>query len=268
MHQKQQPLNGDTFQKNQWLQMENDVIIRKFHVGLTTPLFPLFLTFVLGLLLGSCSTFEKASIHGLNSGYYKLKSENKVEDVYVDVTSDKIDVYHKKEKMSNEDKFLSILSEPIDEPLKNPIILKKQGLDIDITSILLKYRPSVYGLPGQLTSDFNAALYAGWRFDNFKIVSERDPLGNAYHKIVSHGFDFGLLAGPGVTPINAFTTQNKSNNDYSGMTMQTGVAGFLETNMASFGMAFGFDFLMNSDRNIWIYQNQPWVGFIVGVALN
>lgn len=248
--------------------MKNDFIIRKFHVGSTTPLFSMFLTLLLGLLLGSCSTFEKASIHGLNSGYYKLKSENKVQDVYLDVTSDKIDVYHKKEKMSDGDKFLSILPEPVDDPLKAPIIFKKQGLDIDITSILLKYRPSVYGLPGQLTSDFNAAVYAGWRFDNYKIVSERDPLGNAYNKIANHGYDFGFLAGPGVSQINAFTTQNKSKNDYSGMIMQTGLAGFLETNTASFGMAIGFDFLLNRDKNIWIYHNKPWLGFIVGVALN
>jgi hypothetical protein len=38
--------------------------------------------------------------------------------------------------------------------------------------------------------------------------------------------------------------------------------------MASFGLATGFDYLLGSERNIWLYRNKPWVGFVVGLALN
>ncbi len=77
-----------------------------------------------------------------------------------------------------------------------------------------------------------------------------------------------FFAGPGTTNINPFTTNNRTTNEYSGMIIQTGIAGFLESNMASFGVAVGLDYLLNSDREIWIYNNKLWVGFILGVALN
>ena len=146
--------------------------------------------------------------------------------------------------------------------------MRKQSLDIDITTVLLKYRPSVYGLQQQFTTEFNAALYAGWRHDNYKITSIKDPLGKSSHKITNLGYDFGFFAGPGTTLISPFTTNNISLTEYSGMIIQTGIAGFLESNIASFGISIGFDYLMNSDREIWIYNNKPWVGLIVGIAFN
>lgn len=71
------------------------------------------------------------------------------------------------------------------------------------------------------------------------------------------GYDYGIFAGSGVTPVNPFTTNNKTVNDYSGMIFQLGIAGFLESNIASFGLSVGFDHLLNSDREIWVYQNRP-----------
>jgi hypothetical protein len=220
-------------------------------------------------LLASCNTLEKASLHGLNSGYYKLNSENKnTRDVYLDVTNEQIDVYHHIKRQPEKKQFLTIPLNTTDSIIFDPMVLKKQSLDIDITAILLKYHPSVYGLPAQLTTDFNMALYVGWRHDNYQIVSKKNPLGMSYHKISNRGYDFGVFAGPGATLISPFTTQNKRADEYSGMIIQTGIAGFIESNVASFGLAVGYDYLLNSDRKIWIYHNKPWIGFIVGIALN
>jgi len=220
-------------------------------------------------VLASCNTLEKASLHGLNSGYYKLKSDNKNnQNVYLDVTDEKIDVYHHIKRQSDKKQFLTIPLNTTDSLLFNPMVFKKQSLDVDITSIVLKYRPSVYGLPAQLTTDLNMALYVGWRYDYYDLKSKIDPLGRSYHKINNWGYDFGFFAGPGVTLISPFTTQNKKADEYSGMIIQTGIAGFIESNVASFGLAIGYDYLLNPDRKIWIYNNKPWVGFIVGIALN
>jgi hypothetical protein len=52
------------------------------------------------------------------------------------------------------------------------------------------------------------------------------------------------------------------------MIFQTGIAGFIESDIASFGVAIGLDYLLNDDRKIWVYNNKPWVGFIVGIAFN
>lgn len=216
----------------------------------------------------SCSTLEKASVHGFKSGFYAFESEKKAKKVYVDVTEEKIDIYHLTANKPDKSKHISILLSPSDTLLKMPLIFKKHGLDIDISTVLLKYRPPVYGLPAQLNTEFNAAMYAGWRYDKFKITSITDPLGKGYQKINSQAFDIGFFAGPGSAQISSFTTQNNSSMDYSGLIIQTGIAGFIESNIASFGMAVGFDYLLNPDRKIWIYNNKPWVGFIVGIALN
>lgn len=222
-----------------------------------------------GLIFTACNTFEKASTHGLNSGIYTFETKReKAQKVYVDVTDENLDVYRLTKNQPEKRLFLTIPFKPTDSLMVYPMVFKKQSLDIDITSVLLKYRPSVYGLQAQLTTDFNLALYAGWRFDKYKLINKRDLLGKGYHKIISRGYDFGVFAGPGATLISPFTTQNKRTEEYSGLIIQSGFAGFIETNSASFGFAIGFDYLLNSDREVWIYTNKPWVGFVVGIALN
>ena len=221
------------------------------------------------VFLSSCSTIEKASLHGFNSGYYKLGLKNKnTLQVYADVTDQKIDVYQQVNKQPGKNVFLTLSLLPSDSLMFSPMVFHKASLDIDITSVMLKFRPPVYGLQQQMTSDFNIALYAGWRYDKYSISGKKDPLGMHMAKIKSHGYDLGVFAGPGVTLISPFTTQNNQTNEYSGMIIQTGIAGFIETTVASFGLAVGYDYLMNADRKVWIYHNKPWVGFIVGIALN
>jgi hypothetical protein len=227
------------------------------------------LLLIIFVIFTSCNTLENASIHGLKSGHYKLQSEQKsMQNVYADITDEKIDLYHETEKQPDKNKFQTISLKPTDTLITSPIVLSKKSLDIDITAILLKYRPSVNGLPGQLTTDFNIALYAGWRHDTFKIKGKTDPLKKGYNKVSNWGYDFGLFAGPGGTQINPFTTQNQRTYEYNAMIMQTGIAGFIESNIASFGVSIGIDYLLNSDKEVWIYTNKPWVGFIVGIALN
>jgi hypothetical protein len=220
-------------------------------------------------LFASCSTLENASIHGLNSGYYTFKSENKkAQHVYLDVTNEQIDVYHHLKRQPEKKQFLTIPFNTTDSLIFNPMIFKKQSLDVDITSIVLKYHPAVDGLPATLTTDLNMALYVGWRYDFYHLMSKKDPLGKRYYKISNKGYDFGFFAGPGATLISPFTTRNMKADEYSSMIIQTGIAGFIESNVASFGLTIGYDHLLNPDRKIWIYHNQPWVGFIVGIAFN
>lgn len=217
----------------------------------------------------SCVTLERSSNHGFNSGFYQLQSKHKnAENVYVDIPDEKLDVYLEKGKQPDKNKFLTVSLKPSDSLVISPIVFIKKSLDIDITAILLKYRPAAYGLPGQLNTDFNVALYAGWRHDNYIIKGKTDPLGKRQNKISNWGYDFGFFTGPGSTPINPFTTKNQITDEYNGLIIQTGFAGFIESNVVSFGISIGVDYLMNSDRDMWIYTNKPWVGFIVGIALN
>ncbi len=83
-----------------------------------------------------------------------------------------------------------------------------------------------------------------------------------------YGYDLGLFAGTGTTLVGPFSTNNIVTDEYNGMIIEYGLAGFLETDFASFGIAGGFDLLLSPDRNSWIYNKKPWIGLIVGIALN
>ncbi len=207
-------------------------------------------------------------MHGFNSDYYKMADGKKGLKVYADITDEQIDVYRAAEKMTAKDLLLSIPMKQADSVLMPRLKFSKHSLDIDLTTIPLKYRPPVSGLPAHLNPDLNIAVYAGWRHDTYKLIRRTDPLGRRYKQIKSFGFDFGGFVGLGGTAVNPFSTNNRTNNDYIGMIVQTGLAGFVEASFMSFGVAVGIDNLVNRDRKIWVYNNRPWVGFIVGIALN
>ena len=65
---------------------------------------------ILGIaILSACSTLEKASTHGLNSGYYQLKSgDQNAQNVYLDVSNERIDVYHQVKRQPDQQQFLTI----------------------------------------------------------------------------------------------------------------------------------------------------------------
>lgn len=221
------------------------------------------------LFLSSCSTVEKASLHGFSSGYYRLTSGMEAKrSVYVDLNAEKAEVHRVNGKLPEKEVALSLSFNGSDSLPDHPLVFTKSSLDIDLTSILMKYRPSVHGAPAQMTTELNVALYAGWRHDAYRLTAQRDPLGQRRMKVTARGYDFGVFAGPGTTTVGPFSTRNARTDEYSGMIIQTGVAGFLESNIASFGIAVGMDHLLSADHSIWIYQGKPWVGFIVGIALN
>ncbi len=113
--------------------------------------------------------------------------------------------------------------------------------------VFFKYRPTTDELKAQLTAELNAALYAGWRHDYYQIKGKKDPLGKNQYKLLKRGFDVGILAGPGTTFIGPSTTTTSITKEYNGMILEYGLAAFLETTFASFGLATGFDHLLNSD---------------------
>jgi len=221
------------------------------------------------LALGSCNTLRRASTHGLDSGAYSLRAgTGKPQPVYADVLEDQIDLYPRIGEQLDRNPLLTITLRPSDTLPAAPIKLRKNSLDIDITTILLKYRPAVSGLQPQLTTDFNLAMYAGWRRDIYTIRQFTDPLGRSFCKQSTWGYDVGVFAGPGSTAITPFTTANRRSEEYSAMIIQTGVAAFIESSAVSFGLGIGVDHLMNGDRDVWVYRDKPWIGFVVGVAIN
>ena len=228
------------------------------------------LTFLIGVLLvvlSSCSVIEKASNHEFDSDYYVLRGlGDTITWAYVDVQGSKLDVY-RAPLTAELTPFYSINLEMKDSVCHHPVTFTANTLDLDLTSVLMKYRPSLEYVPAQLTTDFNAALYAGWRHDKYYIRTQVDPLGKCSYKMINRGYDFGLFAGLGSTTINTFANPGGLRYDYSGLILQGGAAAFLETSFASFGLAVGADYLPGKYNTHWIYQRKPWVGFVVGIAL-
>ena len=227
-----------------------------------------FLFFAFIAILCSCSVAEKASRHGFESGYYEIKSsQNQNMDVYLDISDEEVTVYPKNENGLGNSLSTIPLSDS-DTLSGYPLKFMKTSIDIDLTTVPLKYRPAVGDLPAQMDAGFNIALYAGWRHDNYFITRKENPLKKSHNAIIGHGYDFGILTGIGSTTIGPFTTNSAVSNEYSGMVLQFGVAGFLESSIASFGISAGYDYLLSPDRDVWIYSGKPWIGLIIGVALN
>ena len=225
--------------------------------------------FICLTFLNSCSVFEKTSRHGFESGFYSYKSQNgQTSRVYLDMEDDSVTAFPLSGATPVEEPlFVFSLSSPQHSGFYPEKFIKK-SLDIDITSIVFKFRPGVQGLPAQLTTDFNAAMYAGWRRDNYMLRRSSPLIHKKRLEVTGRGFDAGIFAGPGTTLIAPFVTQGNVVNEYNGMILQFGLAGFIESNIASFGISTGYDYLLSPDRNIWIYNKIPWVGFIIGIAMN
>jgi hypothetical protein len=221
------------------------------------------------LLCASCSVVEQSSMHGFESGYYTVKEDTAIyKKAYLQIEEDSIRVFTQKSDTLQLPATFCLSLTGADSICNYPFTFRRQSLDIDITSILLKYRPGKQGLPSEFTADFNAALYSGWRWDYFSIKSKKDPFQNCRKAVSSRGFDIGAFAGLGTTPVNSFSTLGLVADDYSGMIFQYGLAAFVETTFVSFGISAGFDSLLTPDKKSWIYQNKLWWGFVVGIALN
>jgi hypothetical protein len=86
-------------------------------------------------------------------------------------------------------------------------------------------------------------------------------------KIDHLGYSFGLFMGLGETPVSSSVTQNQINYSYDGVVWQNGVSAILGINSFTLGLGLGFDQLLDTNRDIWIYERKPWVGLQLGIKL-
>ncbi|HMW39233.1 MAG: hypothetical protein K1X68_05700 [Saprospiraceae bacterium] len=216
----------------------------------------------------SCRVLENASRHDFHSGYYRLKDNGTKLKTYVQVDQDQISIFSINQGRISEKSIMDIQTHDDKFELNPNLQFDRTGLDVDLTSILMKYRMARQGRPAQISTDLNLAIYAGWRKDRFGISSVKSPIHRNTLGFYHWGVDAGPFIGLGTTSVNSFSTLGRVLEEYGGLSLQGGVALFAETSFASFGLSIGIDHLTGRDRNEWIYQNKPWLGFVVGVALN
>jgi hypothetical protein len=226
----------------------------------TFPASPMFkkikVLLLLLVMLNACSSFRDTPKYQLSDGKYRFKETGgKYRKAYVYLKDD----------------TTTVLLEPGNEVLvpdeTKEQLFVKPSFDIDVMTVLFKYRPATANLPRQLTTDFNGNGYFGYRVDRFKIRHKETPFGKK--QIYSHrALTVGTFLGLGATSVTPWTTNNKTTDEYNGLVLTRGLAFMVGINNLTVGLGVGWDYLTDRDKDIWIYQHKPWYGLTLGLNLN
>lgn len=229
---------------------------------------------LLTISLSSCYILHEGSKYGFNDGIYQTKVFTKNEVYVLNVAEDTIAVFPVLEFKDSTAiltkqriNYTSLQRKFKDNKVSHSFY--KPTFDLDVMTIPVKYRFPIDGLPNQLTTNFNGALFGGYRVDAYKVNYKRTPL-NTYKQKVKHiGYSAGLFAGIGNTLINA-TTLNDPNNytEYEGVLLITGICANMAIENLTVGISLGADHLLDQNRNLWIYEGQPCIGFTLGLNIN
>lgn len=220
------------------------------------------------LLLAGCATIEQSTTHGLTEGKYKAKTASDKQPVYAVVTADSMHLYQilsNKPLKADTQQVRSFCYTQSGSQL--PPRLSKTSMDIDLTTVLLKYRFKQATLPNQVNANLNVNLYVGWRKDYYSFQDARSPMNLSSRKENHFQFDVGLFAGFGISAINPTVTNNQLDQEYDGFIFQKGIAGFIGMKRITLGLSVGFDNLLDPNKHIWAYQQKPWIGLMLGINL-
>ncbi len=229
---------------------------------------------LLGMLmfLSSCEVLNSSSKYNFIDGYYRTKfNTKKTAKYYVVASSDSIKVYPARARSGAIDTVstITILFPPVQQSKSfKPVLFSSKSFDLDVFTILFKYRSPVQGFPGQLNTGFNGALFTGYRTDLYKLNYKQNPLHLAKRNIAHYGYSIGGFAGLGTARIDDYVTLNRINYQYDGAVFTVGLATELGVNKINFGLNYGFDFLTDRNRHAWINNGKPWLGIGIGLNLN
>lgn len=209
-------------------------------------------------MLSSCATLNNASQYQLRNDQYEFRQPGgRYTKVYVNVKEDTVTITPVGKNATN----ARAIQPGTDE------VFRKRSFDLDVLVVLFKYRPSSYGFPRQLNTDFNGNLFLGYRIDRFQVHFSKTPTGlgkQMRHRAVTAGV-FGGFGSASITP---WTTNYRTTDEYDGFILSRGLAVMMGINNLTVGVGAGWDYLTDRDKNIWIYQNKPWLGLILSLNLN
>jgi hypothetical protein len=224
------------------------------------------------LISFGCVSVERIARHDFSSGFYQLRTRDKNHaDVYITRTEDSIKVYPLitagNTKAPDKNAFTgSSFKDIIPGNYFYKSCFTNRTVDADLSTIIMKYRPERSGVPNQLNANINAAIYVGYRVNFYKLIPEKTPLMNESSYIRQTGFDAGLFAGIGITSLNPTVTADRITQEYDGIVFQKGIAAFFTFNTMSVGLALGFDNLLDANKSVWIYNQKPYIGLMIGIA--
>lgn len=223
-------------------------------------------------VMAGCSAIRPTPKTALVDGIYTQKKDNQKRKVYVDVEYNALRIYGTQstgnQLMIDSVSTSDFYTEQIKEEIKEKILLSKQSFDIDLLTIPLKYRVANMGVPPQLNTNINGAVFLGYRIDKYVVSYQPDFLQRSLRNITHYGFSFGVFNGLGNTDLTPTNTFNNISQEYDGMVWNKGLAGILAVNNFTIGISLGVDNLLDKNKKVWIYESKPWVGIAFGLNLN
>ncbi|MEO5594118.1 MAG: hypothetical protein ABIR15_16095 [Chitinophagaceae bacterium] len=219
----------------------------------------------------SCETLKESSKYKFSDGFYKMKENGKKETVYVLAGTDTIKEYRKASlSVSRMDtvKAVSLLF-----PAKKPHdftdhTFMHASFDLDVLTVLFKYRPPARGFPPQFNATFNGAVFIGYRTDLYKLSYTETPLHDYRRHVTHYGYSMGLFTGFGTARIDEYVTGNALNIQYDGLVNLTGIALILAVDKLTAGLTFGEDHLLDRNKKLWFNNGKVWIGLSIGLNLN
>ncbi|WP_141106630.1 hypothetical protein [Hymenobacter gelipurpurascens] len=148
------------------------------------------------------------------------------------------------------------------------VVVAARRFDLDVFTIPFKIRPSRGGVPLQLNTNFNAALYLGRRLDFYHLTSHQLLGGRRQPVVRTTGLGYGLFTGLGSSLITPDFTRQQAVTEYEGFVVHAGAAAIYDAHIFNLGLAIGADHLLGPDGRSWIYQHKPWFGVLFGLDLN
>jgi hypothetical protein len=215
-----------------------------------------YLIIVIALTQQACGSLRNLPKYTLGTGYYDFKQKgSKFKPVFVETTKDTVHIYP-----ASDGEKISII------PSKSEIF-QSNRLDIELTSAIFKYRSATVTLPRQLNVEFNGNVYFGYQINRYQVHYTNTPVGYVKNSVY-HGITMGAFGGLGVTAVTPWTTNYQMMDEYHGMVLTHGFATMIGLGRITGGISIGWDYLTDRDKEIWIYQGEPWFGVIVGLNIN
>ncbi len=235
----------------------------------------LIYTFIIAYIIQGmgCKVLEPdSSKYNFSDGYYytMLPADGKTK-VYLSTSTDTIKVYPASvaKQIGDTTKMVTVLFPPTKRPSQfKGYSFVSRSFDIDVLTVLFKYRFASTNFPAELNGTFNGAVYAGYRTDNYKLFYKETPLKTQVRKIRHYGYSIGGIMGVGTARIDEYVTLNRLDYQYDGAVVFIGIAAILGFNKINFGITSGLDYLTDRNKDIWVHQGKPWMGISIGLNLN
>ena len=139
--------------------------------------------------------------------------------------------------------------------------------DVDLFTVLFKYR---FGQPqraGELLTSTNVGAYVGIRYDRARYRTIRNRFSfRSEIRPLSAGFGGFVSVNP--TTVNEFNTAGRFTGEYEALGVSYGLASIFGYRSVTVGLAFGFENLADANNPIWVYRNKPWLGLTIGLNIN